>query len=114
MPSDLAFFVIESDAGVVVPIEAKSGRNARAHAVLNNLLATKEYELDLDVVFSRLNVERNGKVLYLPWYAIPFTGRAIGSDTHDTRGLRMSCPPCERAIAAYLLCDVDMPENASR
>ena len=85
-------FVIESDAGVVVPIEAKSGRSARAHAALNNLLATKEYALDLGVVFSRLNVERDGKVLYLPWYAVPFTGRAIGNDTHDTQGLRMTLP----------------------
>ena len=52
----------------------------------------KEYALDLGVVFSRLNVERDGKVLYLPWYAAPFIGQAIGNDTHDTRGLRMTPP----------------------
>ena len=39
-------FVIESDAGGVMPIEAKSGRNVRAYAALNNLLATKEYAHD--------------------------------------------------------------------
>ena len=39
-------FVIVSDAGGVVPIEAKSGRNAHAYAALNNLLATKEYAHD--------------------------------------------------------------------
>lgn len=86
-------FVIENDAGMVVPVEAKSGRNARAHAALDNLLATEEYALELGVVFSRLNVERRGKVLYLPWYAVPFIGRAIGAgDAGDAWGLRMMLP----------------------
>ena len=86
-------FVIENDAGAVVPVESKSGRNARAHASLNNLLATEEYALDLGVVFSRLNVERRGKVLYLPWYAVPFIGRAIGGG-HEVNSwnLRMTLP----------------------
>jgi predicted AAA+ superfamily ATPase len=86
-------FVIENDAGAVVPVESKSSRNARAHASLNNLLATEEYALDLGVVFSRLNVERRGKVLYLPWYAVPFIGRAIGGGNEvDSWNLRMTLP----------------------
>ena len=86
-------FVIEGEAGRVVPIEAKSGRNARAHAALNNLLATEEYAPDLAIVFSRLNVERDGKVLYLPWYAVPFISRAIGDEAPgNAGGLRLSLP----------------------
>lgn len=62
-------FVVAASQGAVLPIEVKSGRNARAHAALDHLLANDEYRVPQGIVLSRLNVERNGKVLYLPWYA---------------------------------------------
>ena len=62
-------FVTEASGGSVLPIEVKSGRNPRAHAVLNHLLQSSECEVPWDIVLSRLNVEHKGKVVYLPWYA---------------------------------------------
>lgn len=63
-------FITEGKAGEVVPIEVKSGVSVRAHAALDRLLATKEYDIPRGVVLSRLNIETDGKTVYLPWYAI--------------------------------------------
>ena len=62
-------FVTNAAGGEVLPIEVKSGRNARAHAALNHLLQSPEYDIPRGIVLSRLNVECDGKVVYLPWYA---------------------------------------------
>ena len=50
----------------------KSGRYYHAHATLDHVLETEGYNADLGIVLSRGNVERRGKVLYLPLYALPF------------------------------------------
>ena len=63
-------FLTEGKAGEVVPIEVKSGTSARAHAALDRLLVSDEYAIPRGIVLSRLNVEAQGKVAYLPWYAI--------------------------------------------
>lgn len=69
-------FVIETQAGRVVPIEVKSGRSCRAHKALDNLLAVEEYDINQGIVLSRLNVEydSSGRVLYLPLYMAMFLG----------------------------------------
>ncbi len=63
-------FLTEGRAGEVVPLEVKSGTSVRAHAALDKLLETDEFSIPRGVVLSRLNVEAEGKVVYLPWYAV--------------------------------------------
>jgi uncharacterized protein len=63
-------FVAEGDDGVAVPIEVKSGLYYHAHASLDKLLANEGYGLEQGIVLSRGNIERDGKVLYLPLYAV--------------------------------------------
>ena len=41
----------------------------RAHAALDKLLASEEFGIPRGVVLSRLNIETDEKVVYLPWYA---------------------------------------------
>lgn len=65
-------FVVDAGNGKAVPIEVKSGRYYHAHAALDHVLETGGYNVDLGIVLSRGNVERRGKVLYLPLYALPF------------------------------------------
>ena len=65
-------FVVDAGNGKAVPIEVKSGRYYHAHAALDHVLETEGYNVDLGIVLSRGNVERRGKVLYLPLYALPF------------------------------------------
>lgn len=65
-------FVVDAGNGKAVPIEVKSGRYYHAHAALDHVLETEGYNVDLGIVLSRGNVERSGKVLYLPLYALPF------------------------------------------
>lgn len=65
-------FVVDAGNGKAVPIEVKSGRYYHAHAALDHVLETEGYDVDLGIVLSRGNVERRGKVLYLPLYALPF------------------------------------------
>lgn len=62
-------FLLEGAHGVV-PIEVKSGRKVRAHAALDNLLDIGEYKIREGIVLSRNNVERAGKVTYLPIYMV--------------------------------------------
>lgn len=60
----------EGRAGEVVPLEVKSGTSVRAHAALDKLLKSEGLNIPRGVVFSRLNIEADGKIAYLPWYAI--------------------------------------------
>ena len=62
-------FLTEGRAGEVVPLEVKSGASVRAHAALDKLLASEEFGIPRGVVLSRLNIETDEKVVYLPWYA---------------------------------------------
>ena len=65
-------FVVDAGNGKAVLIEVKSGRYYHAHAALDHVLETEGYNVDLGIVLSRGNIERRGKVLYLPLYALPF------------------------------------------
>ncbi len=65
-------FVVEADNGKAVPIEVKSGRYFHSHAALDHVMDAEGYNVDLGIVLSRGNIERRGKVLYLPLYATPF------------------------------------------
>ena len=54
----------------MVPLEVMSCTSLRAHAALDKLLESSEFGIPRGVVLSRLNIEVDGKVVYLPWYAI--------------------------------------------
>ncbi|MFZ2755871.1 MAG: AAA family ATPase [Atopobiaceae bacterium] len=59
----------------VLPVEAKSGKEFHAHASLDKVLGVGEWGIDEAVVFCGGNVERDGKITYLPWYASAFLER---------------------------------------
>lgn len=61
-------FLIEDESGGVLALEIKSGRRFRSHAALNKALDTPGYAIDNAYVLAQTNVERDGKVLYLPVY----------------------------------------------
>ena len=61
-------FLIEDESGGVLALEIKSGRRFRSHAALNKALDTPGYAIDSAYVLAQTNVERDGKVLYLPVY----------------------------------------------
>lgn len=71
-------FVVESQLGGAVPIEVKSGSSYHSHASLDYVLNNAEYGVELGVVFCKGNFERDGKVVYVPLYALPFLGRILG------------------------------------
>ena len=60
-------FVIEL-SGRVVPIEVKSGKTYKSHKALNHFMDVADYHMEQAYVFSVGNVEREGKVIYLPIY----------------------------------------------
>ncbi len=64
-------FVVEYK-GRALPIEVKSGIDYTIHSALNNCLNNPEYEMPEGIVFANCNVEKKGKVTYLPIYMIMF------------------------------------------
>ena len=64
-------FVIER-AGVVVPIEVKSGKDYQRHNALTNVLANSDYQIKEAMVFGNSNLSRANKTLYLPIYMTAF------------------------------------------
>lgn len=64
-------FLISTPKGLL-PIEVKSGADYKRHKALDNLMDVAEWNLHRAVVLCRSNVERDGHVLYLPWYALAF------------------------------------------
>ena len=64
-------FVIEFD-GKVMPLEIKSGKDYKRHNALVNVLGNDEYGIETAIVFSSGNVERNGKIRYLPIYMLMY------------------------------------------
>lgn len=77
-------FVLESETSGIIPIEVKSGRSPHMHAALDQMLENPAYGLNRGLVLSRLNVAQEGKVHYLPWYALAWiediieTGEKLG------------------------------------
>ncbi len=64
-------FVIEHN-GKVLPIEVKSGKDYSRHSALDNVLGIEEYGIEEAYVLSNANVQRKGKITYLPIYMIMF------------------------------------------
>ena len=60
-------FLIEMD-GKVVPIEVKSGKAYKTHKALDHFMNVLDYHIEKAFVFSTGNVEKDGKVTYLPIY----------------------------------------------
>lgn len=60
-------FLIEME-GKVVPIEVKSGKAYRTHKALDHFMNVSDYHIEKAFVFSTGNVEKDGKVMYLPIY----------------------------------------------
>lgn len=60
-------FLIEMD-GKVVPIEVKSGKAYKTHKALDHFMNVSDYHIEKAFVFSTGNVEKDGKVMYLPIY----------------------------------------------
>ncbi len=52
--------------------EIKSGNNYRTHRAMNNALACREWTFGKKIIFCKGNVEKDGEILYLPWYMIMF------------------------------------------
>ena len=59
-------FLLESMDGTITAIEVKSGSNYLTHAALDNALETQGYTIDRAIVLAEANVERRGRILYLP------------------------------------------------
>lgn len=64
-------FVIQNGiTGEVSLLEIKSGKDYKRHVALTNLLDSDEYTFDNAFVFCNGNVERKGKITYLPIYQV--------------------------------------------
>ena len=73
-------FVVEHE-GKVVPIEIKSGKDYKRHNALSNVLENSEYEIETALVLSSGNVERDGKIRYLPIYMLMFLQPSVMTDS---------------------------------
>ena len=64
-------FVVEN-AGRAIPIEVKSGKDYKRHNALQNVLADKNYPISEAFVLANENLERVGKITYVPAYMAMF------------------------------------------
>ncbi len=64
-------FVVEQ-AGRVLPIEVKSGKDYEKHSALDNVISVAEYGIEEAVVFTNDNVKVDGKLAYFPIYMVMF------------------------------------------
>lgn len=69
-------FVIEYQ-GSLMPIEVKSGKDYTAHSALNSCVNNPEYNVKEAFVFADCNIEKRGKITYLPIYMISFMNNDI-------------------------------------
>ena len=60
-------FIVEKDAKAL-PLEVKSGRHYKMHAVLDGLLKKHDADISCAIVFSNANYSRQGKISYWPLY----------------------------------------------
>lgn len=60
-------FLVEM-SGKVVTIEVKSGKNYKSHKSLENYMGVPDYNIETAYVLSTYNVEKKGKIVYLPIY----------------------------------------------
>jgi hypothetical protein len=59
-------------AGGVTPIEVKSGKDYKRHNALSNVLSDANYQVDEAFVLNNENLERVGRITYLPIYMVMF------------------------------------------
>ena len=64
-------FVVEN-AGHAMPIEVKSGKDYKRHNALGNVLADTNYRIGESFVLNNENLERDGKITYMPVYMAMF------------------------------------------
>lgn len=64
-------FVVEY-RGKILPIEVKSGKDYTIHSALNHCINNQEYNIGEAFVFANCNIEKKGKVTYLPVYMVCF------------------------------------------
>lgn len=64
-------FVIE-EAGQVIPIEIKSGKDYYRHNAMDNVLAHKDYGIRTGYVFCNGNIETRDQIIYFPIYMLMF------------------------------------------
>ena len=64
-------FLVEQ-AGAVLPIEIKSGKNYAKHAALSHVLANADYGIPAAFVFHNDNVRVSEKITYYPIYMLMF------------------------------------------
>jgi predicted AAA+ superfamily ATPase len=69
-------FVVQDADGRIGLLEIKSGKDYRRHSALNNLLSVANYDIAHMIVFTESNVERVGRIDYLPIYSL---GMAISN-----------------------------------
>ncbi|MDY5721742.1 MAG: AAA family ATPase [Succinivibrio sp.] len=62
-------FVVQRGAQVI-PIEVKSSHDYRKHFALNNVMKVKDWNFEEAFVLCEGNIEKNGKITYLPWYMV--------------------------------------------
>lgn len=53
-------------------VEIKSGKDFKKHLAMDHAMEVEQWKFEKSIVFSKSNVEEDGKVLYLPWYMILF------------------------------------------
>lgn len=63
-------FLVEEPGGDLIALEVKSGAGYLTHRALDNALATKGYGIDRAVVVGPTGVEVEGRISYLPIYAV--------------------------------------------
>ena len=64
-------FIIQKGTEII-PIEVKSGKDYRRHNALNKLISVDNYKINKAYVLSMGNVEKDDKVINLPWYMTMF------------------------------------------
>lgn len=64
-------FVLQKGLNAVL-VEIKSGNDFNKHQAINHALDTKQWKFGESIVFSKSNVEIDGKITYLPWYMAIF------------------------------------------
>lgn len=58
--------------GKLLPIEVKSGKDYMLHSALNHCVNHSQYDIEEAFVFANCNVEKKGKITYLPVYMVSF------------------------------------------
>ncbi len=53
-------------------VEVKSGRDYKKHPAMQHMMSVDNWKFGKCMVFCRSNVEKEGEILYLPWYLFMF------------------------------------------